>query len=189
MEKLLFNCFDFRLFFSRTKYISKQPSVGYDRRQVFDIPPIKIQVTEHRAHRACCTCCGEYTQGAFPAEATNNAVYGPNLRTFASYCLSYQLLPFGRTAALLSDFLGQPISQGTLDNMLSEACNGLENFAQQVVRRLQQEEVVGFDETGMRAQGQAYAHVASGSAHTFFFLGKRDYATMDLMGIYVLLPS
>lgn len=163
--------------------LSKQPSMGYDRRQVFDIPPIKIQVTEHRAHRACCSCCGEFTQGAFPAAATNNAVYGPNLRTFASYCLSYQLLPFGRTAELLSDFLGQPISQGTLDNMLSEACSGLDKFAQQVVQRLQQEQVVGFDETGMRAQGQAYAHVASGSAHTFFFLGKRDYATMDQMGI------
>ncbi len=35
----------------------------------------------------------------------------------------------------------------------------------------------------MRAKGQAYAHVASGSSHTFFFLGKRDYATLDQMGI------
>jgi len=163
--------------------ISGQPSLGFDRRQVFDIPPIEIQVTEHRAHRACCSCCGEYTQGPFPAEATNNAVYGPNLRTFASYCMSYQLLPFGRTAELLSDFLGQPISEGTLDNMLSEACGELDGFAEQVAARFQQEEVAGFDETGMRAEGQAYAHVASSSAHTFFFLGKRDYATMDEMGI------
>lgn len=163
--------------------LSKQPSVGFDRRQVFDIPPIEIQVTEHRAHRACCPGCGEYTQGLFPAAATNNAVYGPNLRTFASYCMSYQLLPFERTAELLSDFLGQPISQGTLDNMLSEACSKLDGFVEQVVKRLQQEQVVGFDETGMRAKGQAYAHVASGSHHTFFFLGKRDYATMNQMGI------
>lgn len=163
--------------------LSKQASVGFDRRQVFDIPPIKIEVTEHRAHRACCPCCGECTQGLFPVEATNNAVYGPNLRTFASYCMSYQLLPFGRTAELLSDFLGQPISQGTLDNMLSEACCKLDGFVEQVVKRLQREQVVGFDETGMRAQGQAYAHVASGSNHTFFFLGKRDYATMNQMGI------
>ena len=164
--------------------LSKQPSLGFDRRQVFDIPPIKIQVTEHRAHRASCPCCGESTQAAFPAEATNNAVYGPNLRTFASYCMSYQLLPFGRTAELLSDFLGQPISEGTLDNMLSEACSELDSFVEQVVSRLQQEEVVGCDETTMQAEGgQAYAHVASGKAHTFFFLGKRDYATMDEMGI------
>ncbi|MCB9352217.1 MAG: IS66 family transposase zinc-finger binding domain-containing protein [Lewinellaceae bacterium] len=57
--------------------LSKQPSSGYERRQVFDIPPIKIAVTEHRAHYACCPCCGERTQSSFPAEATNNAVYGP----------------------------------------------------------------------------------------------------------------
>ncbi|WP_425421674.1 IS66 family transposase [Phaeodactylibacter xiamenensis] len=163
--------------------LSGQPSLGFDRRQVFDIPPIEIQVTEHRAHRASCSCCGVRTQGLFPAEATNNAVYGPNLRTFASYCMSYQLLPYGRTAELLSDFLGQPISEGTLDNMLSEACCQLDSFSEQIIRRFQQEEVAGFDETGVRAQGQAYAHVASGSAHTYFFLGKRGYATMDEMGI------
>ncbi|MCB9352252.1 MAG: transposase [Lewinellaceae bacterium] len=34
-----------------------------------------------------------------------------------------------------------------------------------------------------RANRQAYAHVASASKHTFFYLGKRDYATMDEMGI------
>ena len=164
--------------------LSSQPSLGFGRRQVFDIPPIEIQVTEHRAHCACCPYCGVHTQGPFPAEATNNAVYGPNLRTFASYCMSYQLLPFERTAELLSDFLGQPISQGTLDNILSEACGELGAFAGQVVTRLQQEEVEGFDETSVRAEGrQAYAHVASGSEHTFFYLGKRDYATMNEMGI------
>ncbi|MCB9041686.1 MAG: transposase [Lewinellaceae bacterium] len=59
----------------------------------------------------------------------------------------------------------------------------IEPYRGQVVARLQQEEVAGFDETTMHAEGQAYAHVASGSSHTFFFLGKRDYATMDEMGI------
>ncbi|MCB0614310.1 MAG: IS66 family transposase [Phaeodactylibacter sp.] len=164
--------------------LSKQPSSGYERRQVFDIPPIKIAVTEHRAHYACCPCCGERTQSSFPAEATNNAVYGPNLRSMASYCMAYQLIPYERTAELLSDLLGQPVSQGTLDNMLSQASAGLECFVEQVVKCLQQEEVAGFDETTVRAQGrQAYAHVASASKHTFFYLGKRDYATMDEMGI------
>ena len=134
--------------------LTRQPSRGFDRRQVFDIPAIKIQVTEHRAHRACCPCCGESTQSAFPAEATNNAVYGPNLRTFVSYCMAYQLIPYERTAELLSDFLGQPISQGTLDNILSEACGGLEGFVEQMVARLQQEEVACFEETSIRAEGR-----------------------------------
>lgn len=164
--------------------LSGQPSLGYERRQVFDIPPIKIEVAEHRAHYARCPCCGERTRSGFPCEATNNAVYGPNLRSMASYCMAYQLIPYERTAELLSDLLGQPISQGTLDNMLSQAFTGLGGFAEQVVQHLQQEEVAGFDETTVRAQGrQAYAHVASGSGHTFFYLGKRDRATMDEMGI------
>ncbi|MCB9352216.1 MAG: transposase [Lewinellaceae bacterium] len=71
----------------------------------------------------------------------------------ASYCMAYQLIPYERTAELLSDLLRyQPVSQGTLDNMLSQASAGLECFVEQVVKCLQQEEVAGFDETTVRAQ-------------------------------------
>ena len=68
--------------------------------------------------------------------------------------MAYQLIPYERTAESLSDFLGQPISQGALDNMLSEACGGLEGFVEQMVARLQQEEVACFDETSIRAEGR-----------------------------------
>lgn len=164
--------------------LSEQPALGYDRRQVFDIPPLDLEVTEHRAHGKQCPCCAHQTYGDFPAEATNNAVYGPNIRATASYLMVYQMLPYERTAQLLSDLFGVELSQGTVDNMLSDAAAGLDGFVDKVSQCLQNAEVAGFDETGIRAHNaQCYAHVARTEQHTLLHLGKRDYATMDQMNI------
>jgi len=51
--------------------------VSVARRQVFDIPPIRLSVTEHRAQRRRCAC-GHTTAAAFPDEATAPACYGPH---------------------------------------------------------------------------------------------------------------
>ena len=41
------------------------------QRQVFDIPPIELRVTEHQVEVKCCPACGQHNQGMFPAEASN----------------------------------------------------------------------------------------------------------------------
>jgi transposase len=48
---------------------------GVEARQVFDLPPLRLLVREHRAERRRCTC-GTTTQAAFPAEARAAACYG-----------------------------------------------------------------------------------------------------------------
>jgi transposase len=48
-------------------------------RQVFDLPPVALFCTEHRAERKRCSC-GAETTGSFPSEATAPACYGPALR-------------------------------------------------------------------------------------------------------------
>jgi len=161
-----------------------QQSEGFGRRQVFDIPPVKIEVNEHRAHTVCCGHCHCSTTADFPSEATNHAVYGPNLRSWVVYCMTYQLLPYERMAELISDFLGHPISQGTLDNMLCEASAQLADFCDQSRAHLCNEPVVGFDESGMRCGGHTrYVHVARSETHTLFRAGRRDKATIDQMGV------
>lgn len=164
--------------------LQEQPSLGYDRRQVFDIPPVRVEVTEHRSHVKQCACCAHRTYAAFPTEATNQAVYGPNIRAMANYLMVYQLLPYERTAQLLSDLFGVDLSQGTLDNMLSDAAAGLDDFVDQVSLCLQKAAVAGFDETVIRSeQAQRYAHVARTEQYTLLHLGRRDYQTMDEMNV------
>jgi transposase len=53
--------------------------VGEEARQVFDLPPVRLIVTEHRSQRRRCAC-GHITRAAFPADAGAPAQYGHRMR-------------------------------------------------------------------------------------------------------------
>ena len=51
--------------------------VGRERRQVQELPPLRLRITEHHALRVRCPACHAVTVGAFPLEAPSRAQYGP----------------------------------------------------------------------------------------------------------------
>lgn len=67
--------------------------VGSDRRQVFDVPPIKLEVTEHRTIKKTCPNCGKESCGQFPQEVKPGVSYGHEIKALAVYLLNYQLNP------------------------------------------------------------------------------------------------
>jgi transposase len=54
--------------------------VLYERRQAYEVPPLRLVVREHRALHLRCPACRAVTVGGFPAEAPSRAQYGPRLR-------------------------------------------------------------------------------------------------------------
>jgi transposase len=56
------------------------PVVRRERRQVHELPTLRLAVTEHRALYRRCPRCGQVSGGTFPPEATSRAQYGPRLR-------------------------------------------------------------------------------------------------------------
>jgi len=129
--------------------LADAPVIGEVRRQVIDLAPVCPTVTDHVAYRRRCSC-GTETIGEFPPEATAPVCWGPEVRAFALYLLCRQHLPLERTAELLADLLGAPVSTGWLCHIQQEAAGKLAPFLVGLKARLAAEPVLHADETGTR---------------------------------------
>jgi transposase len=56
-----------------------------ERRQVQDLPPLRLEVTEHQVVAVCCPACQAVTRGVLPAAVHATAQYGPRVRALAVY--------------------------------------------------------------------------------------------------------
>jgi transposase len=143
-------------------------AVGVEARQVFDLPPLGLRVTEHRAERRRCAC-GATTAGRFPEHARATACYGPGVRALVAYLCVHQHLPVDRAAQLLADVLGASVATGTMAAVVAEGAAGLEGFVEVVRAGLAAAPVVHFDETGARVAGRLHwVHSASTSLLSLF---------------------
>ena len=156
-----------------------------ERRQVQDLPRVRLAVTEHQALHVRCPQCEAVSVGAFPAEAPSRAQYGPRLRAFAVYLLQQQFVPYGRVRELFADLCGASLSSGTLLRWVQQSAVTLAPVEARLKVALQHAPVLHFDETGVRRGGRlAWAHVASTSRLTHYAVhAKRGSAATDAIGI------
>ncbi len=129
------------------------PEVGCSRRQVFDIPPFTVQVTEPRIISRRCGC-GTTTAGAAPAGASSPVQYGPNAVAIIIYLFREQFLSKSRTSQALSELFGTPVSTGTVAAATTRAATDLGEFITQTTAQVATAPVVNFDETGLRCEGR-----------------------------------
>lgn len=123
--------------------------VGEVRRQVLEIPEVRVRVTDHVAERRRCAC-GHETVGTFPPAARAPVCWGPEVRALAIYLMDRQHLPLERTAELLGELLDAPVSTGWLCAVQQEAAGKLAPFITTLKDRLADAPVVHADETGTR---------------------------------------
>jgi transposase len=146
---------------------------GVLRRQVFDIPKSTVRVVEHRLLARRCVC-GTVTQAPAPAGVSAPAQYGPHAAAIAVYLVLGQHLPVARTAALLAELFGTPMSVGTVAAWTSRAAAGLAPFTAAAVAGLTEAEVVHLDETGLRVAGRLHwLHVATSARFTALICHRR----------------
>ena len=157
----------------------------YERRQVYDLPPMRMHVTEHRSGVKCCPGCGQRVKAVFPSGVTQPTQYGPGVKALSAYLTQYQLLPYERTEELFEDLFSHRVStsflcgnNGSCASMLSPFIDGLRGV-------LSTSPVIHADETGFRIAGQRrWLHSVSTELHSFYMPhAKRGAAAMWEMGV------
>jgi transposase len=158
--------------------------VRTERRQVFDLPPATVVVTEHRIVTRRCTCGTEST-GTAPERVAAPVQYGPRILAAVVYLYVGQFLSKHRTAQALSDLFGVPVSDGTVAAATARAAGDLAPFTALVRNRLAGSPVVHFDETGLRVAGRLHwLHSAStGTLSLLHVHRRRGREAIDDMGV------
>jgi transposase len=160
-------------------------SESVECRQVFDLPPMKVWVTEHRAERKGCPCCGGETVGEFPVGVTSGVQYGEGIKAAATYLMTGHLLPVERTAEILKDVFGCSPAVGTVAEMMATCADEVTDAVAGIKRAVSRAAVVNFDETGFRVAGKLHwLHVAGTPDLTFYAVDpKRGKAAIEAVGI------
>jgi transposase len=160
-------------------------AVGYEERQVFDIPAIRIEVTAHRAEIKVCPECGRTSKGTFPEAVTQAVQYGPMVNTWASYFPNQHHIPVERTAEIIEDLVQHRVSDATVLKASEQLDRCTQPSTEAVKEMLREAEVLHVDESGLRVTGKLHwLHVASTESLTSYEVhAKRGQEAMEDAGI------
>jgi transposase len=145
-------------------------ATGVEKRQVFDIPKPRLEVTEHQAAIYCCAHCQGVTRAAFPEGITRQTQYGPRLRQTAVYYNVGQLLPEERVAQIMRDAHGAvSLCSASVVNWVNAKAESMDAVIAHILSRLTVGGVRHLDETGLRVAGKLHwLHSVSNAAFTHY---------------------
>lgn len=165
--------------------LSRQGALDYIARQVFDLPRLGFEVTEHRSACKDCPVCGQLSWGEFPLGVTASVQYGERVQALSVYFSDYQLLPYARQAELFADVFDHRLSVATLQQARIRGARALAPVVEAIRQALVGASVAHFDESGLRVGGQGrWLHVSSTATLTYYRAhAKRGREALEAIGI------
>ena len=136
-------------------------------RQVFDLPTLKFEVTEHVAMQSICTC-GQVHSGEFPLGVNASVQYGPRAQAAMVHLNQNHAVSLQRTAALMDDFFGLQVSQATVVRAAQTGAGILLPTVQAIGQAAVSAGVLHADESGVRVVKKLHwLHVLATDALTW----------------------
>jgi transposase len=166
--------------------LEEVPGKVIERRQVQDLPPWKLVISEHQVEQVCCPACQHMNRGTFPAEVGARVQYGIHVRALAIYLHQAQFVPAQRTCEALAELCGCEISAGTLARWVQQAAVALEPTRLQIAEGILANPLQHADETGVRVKGKLHwLHVNSTRWLTHLaWHRKRGHEALEAIGIW-----
>ena len=140
--------------------LSSQPVTDLERRQVFELPPMKLRCIEHQAEVKNCPCCKRSVTAAFPPGVNAPVQYGSSVRALTAYFYDAQAGASRRVSQIFADLFGGRLSEATIQSAREELHQKLQPFEERLSEVLPRQKVLHADETSLRVdQSKSWVHV------------------------------
>ena len=117
------------------------------RHQVVEIPPVKLDVREHRLHQRVCHHCGQKKRAVLPEDVEISG-YGTRVVAIVSVLSGMYRHSHRMVVSALSDLFGVKMSLGTVNRLRTEGSEAVSEAVEEAQTYVQQAQIVGADETG-----------------------------------------
>ena len=142
------------------------------KRQVFDLPEPKLEVTEHRLGQV--ECCGQSQRGEYPGYVTSGVQYGPGVRALVTKLSVDHKMPLGQISQLFTDLYEYELNSETVETALEQGYELATPLEAATMEQLKGAKVAHFDETGLRIAGKLqWLHTASNAHYTHLFVHEK----------------
>ena len=135
------------------KDLLNTPDILCEKRQVLDLPPIKVERIEHQTYSKTCSC-GQVNESEFPQEVKSKVQYGTTIEALIGYLHARQYMPVERMKEFFTDVMGVPVSSGGICHILQRLAAKATPVYEQIKQRIELASVVGTDETGCKVNGK-----------------------------------
>lgn len=142
------------------------------KRQVFDIPAIRLHVVEHQIGHI--SCCNQLQTGIFPSSVTAPTQYGERILSFSSLLNVSFGIGYDKISTLCSDLFQCSFNVSTALSANDKLYDLLAPYQEEIIAQISTSQVVHFDESGMRVAGSLHwFHTASTHLFCHLFVHKK----------------
>jgi transposase len=164
--------------------VSREKVDSIIARQVFEIPPPRMEVVEHRVERKKCPRCSQRVEGSFPPQVKAPVQYGNRIKGVASYLHHQHFVPEDRLSEVLSDLFDCGMTPGTIAKNSKDLAKNISSVVEKISSKVKAAEVKNLDETGFRIGGKTnWLHVVSNEILSWYRVAPQRKDLEPLTGI------
>ncbi len=132
----------------------REPGGELARHQVAELPPLAVEISEHRLRRISCPDCGRIVRAELPAGVPRGC-FGPKLEAAIASLTVRNRLSRRQLVELMEELFGCPIAVGTIDAILTRTAETLEPVYDELLEQTRMASALNVDETGWYLSGES----------------------------------